>query len=159
MNEPRGRSRRLAQAAVTRGGWYGGRALSNDERRDAEKRWVDRSYEHRADESRQCGGCAYFAATGSDFGICVNPASPLDGSITFEHGGCTAHALVRTVDPLAARAAELDEAANDGGPHLVGFGRVLAEMEAAGLLTITPDPEPTPQELDEMDDQAASNFI
>lgn len=43
----------------------------------------------------QCGGCAWFAATGSDYGICANPASPLDGSITFEHGGCYAHTTDR----------------------------------------------------------------
>lgn len=83
---------RLAQAPVTRGGWYEGRALTPAERKAAEDRWVGRSYRFRAHESLQCGGCAYFAATGADFGICANPASPLDGSITFEHGGCAEHA-------------------------------------------------------------------
>ena len=88
-------SRRLAQAAVTRGGWYGGPALTDEERRAAEKRWSARSYATRASEDRQCGGCAWFAALGTDYGICANPASILDGGITFEHGGCAEHETQR----------------------------------------------------------------
>lgn len=83
--------RRLAQAVVMRGGWYFGPALSDADRDAAEERWVSRSYRYRSDEGRQCGGCAYFAALGSDFGICANAASPLDGAVTFEHGGCPMH--------------------------------------------------------------------
>lgn len=81
---------RLAQARVERGGWSRG-WLTPPEREAAERRWIDRSYRTRADENRQCGGCRYFAATGSDFGICANPRSPLDGAVTFEHGGCAEH--------------------------------------------------------------------
>jgi hypothetical protein len=82
---------RLAQAKVERGGWYYGKWLGREERQAAEKRWAGRSYEHRADEDAQCGGCRYFAALGMDYGICANSVSPLDGCITFEHGGCPAH--------------------------------------------------------------------
>lgn len=53
----------------------------------AAKGWV----RVRVDEDRQCGGCRWFAATGLDFGICANPASVLDGAVTFEHGGCDRH--------------------------------------------------------------------
>jgi len=88
---------KLAQATVTRGGWYNARPwLSTLDLRAAEQRWIERSYAHRADEDLQCGGCRYFAATGSDFGICTNGASLLDGQITFEHGGCNAHSSLRT---------------------------------------------------------------
>ena len=65
--------------------------LSDDELRAAEARWTKRSYRYRVDDGFQCGGCRFFAATGADFGICANPDGPLDGSITFEHGGCRAH--------------------------------------------------------------------
>lgn len=82
---------RLAQAVVTRGGWYGGRWLRPIDRHVAEDRWAKRSYANRTDEMLQCGGCRFFAATGLDFGICANEKSPLDGSITFEHGGCARH--------------------------------------------------------------------
>lgn len=85
---------RLAQAEVERGGWYIGRWLTPSERKAAEHRWADRSYQHRADEDYQCGGCRFFAALGMDYGICVNPASRLDGSITFEHGGCPQHSEI-----------------------------------------------------------------
>lgn len=44
---------------------------------------------------------------------------------------------VPAFDPIEARASELDEAANDGGPHAVGFGRALAELEAEGAIRIT----------------------
>lgn len=82
---------RLAQAVVTRGGWYGGKWLTPVERKAAEERWKTRSYAYRTDQSYQCGGCRFFAATGLDYGICANPVSPLDGQITFEHGGCAEH--------------------------------------------------------------------
>ena len=82
---------RLAQAKVERGGWYAGKWLTRDERLHAERRWTARSYEHHANEDAQCGGCRFFAALGMDYGICANPASPLDGAITFEHGGCPQH--------------------------------------------------------------------
>lgn len=85
---------RLAQAIVTRGGWYYGKWLTPTERAAAEKRWAARSYRRRTDESLQCGGCRFFAALGLDYGICANPDSPLDGNITFEHGGCRAHSEV-----------------------------------------------------------------
>jgi hypothetical protein len=39
----------------------------------------------------QCGGCFWHGATGLDWGLCLNPASPHDGRIVFEHGGCEAH--------------------------------------------------------------------
>lgn len=81
----------LAQASVERGGWYYGRWLTPKERKAAEKRWADRSYTHRRDANYQCGGCRFFAALGMDYGICANRDSEQDGSITFEHGGCSEH--------------------------------------------------------------------
>ena len=93
----------MAQAKVERGGWAR-RWLTTEEREAAEKRWSARSYRFRADEDAQCGGCRYFAAPGLDYGICANPLSPLDGAITFEHGGCIAHSEipVRTLDDQSA---------------------------------------------------------
>lgn len=102
--------KRLAQTVVSRGGWYFGPALSDAQRDDAERRWIDRSYAHRADQELQCGGCAFFAATGMDFGICANADSPLDGAITFEHGGCVAHAVLALLDADATA----DHADQDG---------------------------------------------
>ena len=87
-------TRRLAQAEVERGGWYYGKWLTKEERKEAEKRWVGRSYKFRHDDEFQCGGCRFFAALGMDYGICANSASPLDGSITFEHGGCEEHTVL-----------------------------------------------------------------
>ena len=45
----------------------------------------------------QCGGCRYFAALNADWGFCLQEASPNDGRVVFEHGGCNEHsALVRS---------------------------------------------------------------
>jgi hypothetical protein len=33
-----------------------------------------------------------------DYGICANPSSPLDGSITFEHGGCEKHSEIENAE-------------------------------------------------------------
>ena len=83
---------KLAQVKVTRGGWYNEQPwFTKADLAAIERRWIDRSYAARIDEDRQCGGCRWFAATGLDFGICANPASVLDGAVTFEHGGCDRH--------------------------------------------------------------------
>lgn len=44
----------------------------------------------------QCGGCRWFGALNSDWGICCGEKSPQYGQITFEHTGCAEHSsLVR----------------------------------------------------------------
>lgn len=85
----------LAQARCTKGGWASGRKPTAGQINAAERRWIDRSFTTRPaddeDAVYQCGGCSFFAALGADFGICWNEASPLDGNVSFEHGGCAAH--------------------------------------------------------------------
>lgn len=82
----------LAQATCEKGGWARQAEPARSEINAAEQRWIDRSYQTKHDDADpQCGGCEYFAALGADFGICWNEESPLDGNITFEHGGCPAH--------------------------------------------------------------------
>jgi hypothetical protein len=87
---------------ISEGGWYCGRKWMTAKFLDeAETRWVKHSYSTGEDEPdfdrenawipHQCGGCRYFAALDSDYGICCNDASPNDGHITFEHGGCIKH--------------------------------------------------------------------
>ncbi len=95
----------LAQAACDKGGWSIGRKPSAAQIKAAERRWINRSNETRPaddeDWAYQCGGCSFFAALGADFGICWNAASPLDGSISFEHGGCAEHS--ERLEALAER--------------------------------------------------------
>lgn len=92
MTIPPEKTRLLADAVVSRGGWYHGRSwLTAKDIKAAEKRWADRSYRRAPEEDYQCGGCKYFAALGSDYGICWCEDSSLDGAITFEHGGCNQH--------------------------------------------------------------------
>ena len=85
----------LAQAQCEKGGWARGRKPTAAQIKAAERRWINRCYETQPsrgeDFDPQCGGCSFFAALGADFGICWNEASPLDGCISFEHGGCSAH--------------------------------------------------------------------
>lgn len=100
---------KLAQVEVERGGWYYGKWLTKDERKAAEARWTGRSYKFRLDDEYQCGGCRFFAATGMDYGICANPASPLDGSITFEHGGCEEHSVLVARRMTSRRVPESEE--------------------------------------------------
>lgn len=90
----------IAQVECTPGGWAGDRIPTPEQIEAAEKRWAERSYRKEVDKDgcieNQCGGCRYFAATGSDYGICWNEKSPLDGMITFEHGGCEFHSSLET---------------------------------------------------------------
>ena len=88
--------RKLAQAAVERGGWYDGPWIKEEDITSAERRWAKRSYTHQVLTEPnwsqwQCGACKYFAALGTDYGLCWNEKSPLDGCVTFEHGGCGEH--------------------------------------------------------------------
>jgi hypothetical protein len=90
----------IADAKVTDGGWYHGAWLTLKDIKAAEDRWKDRCYATGVRDygdfiSYQCGGCRFFAATGSDWGICCNAASPHDGAMTFEHGGCDQHSSVK----------------------------------------------------------------
>lgn len=84
----------VAQADATRGGWYYGKWLTQEEINAAEKRWADASYISRGEcDEFQCGGCKHFAAFGADFGVCCNAGSKCDGRIVFEHGGCEQHSV------------------------------------------------------------------
>lgn len=90
----------LAQITCSPGGWANSFDLpTEEERKSAEKRWALRAYldevkdEHGHIE-HQCGGCRYFAATGSDYGICWNEKSPMDGMVCQEHGGCLQHSVL-----------------------------------------------------------------
>ena len=89
---------RYGNIELSEGGWNGRRWLSNKEIRAAIKRWVAASYRPEAmDEDwvpHQCGGCRYFGAFDGDYGLCFNPMSPLDGHVTFEHGGCLHHSYL-----------------------------------------------------------------
>ncbi len=90
----------LAQIECQTGGWGPDIVPAPETIKAAEQRWIKRCYKTRHLKTYdlggklveacnyQCGGCLHFAATGSDFGICMNPESPLDGTVTFEHGGC-----------------------------------------------------------------------
>lgn len=88
----------LAQTECKPGGWALQSVPDKESIDKAEDRWINRSYIPEATDENgwirnQCGGCKYFAALGSDFGICYNKKSQLDGCITFEHGGCLAHSI------------------------------------------------------------------
>ncbi len=86
---------------VSEGGWCGRRWMSSIELRAARERWTRRSYKGSGSEFEkalttatgviQCGGCRYFADFDGDCGLCCNPKSGFDGSVTFEHGGCPQH--------------------------------------------------------------------
>lgn len=94
----------LAQARCSTGGWSADIAPTPDEIGRAEKRWALRSYRDDAraadpDCEYQCGGCRFFAATGSDYGICWNEHSPMDGLVVFEHGGCLQHSERSCANP------------------------------------------------------------
>lgn len=81
---------------VSQGGWAS-RWVTTRELRAARSRWIDQEYKASPPEvaeeggSYQCGGCRFFLALDSDYGICANVASPYDGRITFEHIGCKAN--------------------------------------------------------------------
>lgn len=86
----------LAQAPCETGGWFYGDPPTPEQIHAANRRWASRAYREDAKDEdgdiiHQCGGCRFFAATGMDYGICWNEKSPLDGCISFEHGGCKEH--------------------------------------------------------------------
>jgi hypothetical protein len=71
----------------------------SDHRTETRARWLTRR--NRKQESpeyldewyaEQCGGCEFWiplaAGWGSDYGVCSNPNSPLDGTVRLEHDGC-----------------------------------------------------------------------
>jgi hypothetical protein len=92
----------LAQISCKSGGWTAEIAPSANDLKKAEERWIKRSYTDRRQDAFQCGGCKFFAAVGTDFGICWNEKSNLDGCITFEHGGCDQHSSIPVISyPLA----------------------------------------------------------
>lgn len=128
-------SRRLAQAPVTKGGWYYGKGLTDEERRAAEDRWAHRAYTPPGrDEEYQCGGCRFFAATGADFGICANPASPLDGMISFEHGGCASHSEMPARTGRGMRGYEfLRPTANGWKVEPLQEGELFLQFDAARI--------------------------
>ena len=79
---------------ISEGGWIGCKWMTTDELWAALDRWVKRSYATAPPESAQlgglyqCGGCRFFGAFDSDYGLCCNPLSVNDGRVVFEHGGC-----------------------------------------------------------------------
>ena len=81
---------------VSQGGWAA-RWVTTRELRAALSRWVMQEYRAAPKEvaeqggAYQCGGCRFFLALGSDYGICSNKASRYDGRIVFEHVGCEAN--------------------------------------------------------------------
>ena len=106
---------------VSEGGWCGQRWMNCKELLSAEDRWVNHSYNTRADKlgikdippefnaeqlkefdrvydltdgCAQCGGCRWFAAFDADYGVCCNNKSPNDGRVVFEHGGCIYHSFI-----------------------------------------------------------------
>lgn len=88
---------------VFEGGWYKGRSWMTAKFFTAAlARWVRNSYETGqaqppvagwgpGEVPHQCGGCRWHAAFDSDYGFCCNEASPNDGRVVFEHGGCAEH--------------------------------------------------------------------
>lgn len=88
---------------ISQGGWYetGGRLANWMTKADLDafrKRCWQRSDETGVRHKRypdyivaQCGGCKWFGALNADWGFCMNAASPLDGRVVFEHGGCAEH--------------------------------------------------------------------
>ena len=107
VGEPFGSWREIDIVGVTvsEGGWYGGRTwLTGAEVEAAEKRWALRAYAvGKPDEhgwvEHQCGGCRFMGALDADWGLCLNPASPQDGCVVFEHGGCPMHSSRVQVKP------------------------------------------------------------
>ena len=89
---------------ISSGGWCGRRWMTATEMLGSLERWVTRAYfisgpayaDKVASEggSLQCGGCRYFGAFDADYGLCCNPASAMDGRVTFEHAGCPQHSNV-----------------------------------------------------------------
>ena len=88
---------------VSQGGWLIGKKwMTTDELWAARDRWAAASYAAAMPQALteggayQCGGCRFFAALDADWGLCCNPASQMDGKVTFEHGGCVQHSYVQT---------------------------------------------------------------
>ena len=89
-------SKLFSDIQVSQGGWTP-RWVTTRELRAALKRWIRQEYKANPPEvtaegvDYQCGGCRFFLALDSDYGICSNAASPYDGRIVFEHIGCKAN--------------------------------------------------------------------
>lgn len=89
-------SRLFSRITVSQGGWTS-QWVSTRELRAALRRWIESEYKANPPEVSeqagpyQCGGCRFFLALDSDYGICANTDSPYDGRIVFEHIGCKAN--------------------------------------------------------------------
>lgn len=86
---------------VSQGGWSDGKWMTAKYMRERVKNWVRQSYKTGEEQpnydewiEHQCGGCRWFAALDSDYGLCFNIHSPNEGRITFEHGGCKSHSYL-----------------------------------------------------------------
>jgi hypothetical protein len=77
------------------------KALVNDREHleETHKRWIKNIHWDRYGsnaredwQGKQCLTCRYFIPLsgifGDDYGVCSNVASPLDGTVRFEHDGC-----------------------------------------------------------------------
>ena len=87
---------------VTPGGWAD-EWPTVEEMESATIRWADGSYatvvpEEETGHVLQCGGCAFVLALDGDWCLCTNAASPHDGRVTFEHGGCRQHSLMAEIE-------------------------------------------------------------
>jgi hypothetical protein len=74
--------------------------------RETHDRWIKKFPFNRSPDSpsyteewlnEQCFTCQYYVSLigkfQSDWGVCSNPSSPLDGRIMFEHDGCEHHSF------------------------------------------------------------------
>ena len=90
------KSKMFSDIEVTNGGWTD-RWVTTRELRAALDRWINQEYKANPPEvteqagAYQCGGCRFFLALDSDYGLCASKDSPYDGKVVFEHVGCKAN--------------------------------------------------------------------
>ena len=94
----RGKVELFSGVFVSPGGWCDYSLKAKDLRAHLD-RWVKASYAGAIGEEEhnivyQCGGCRHMLALDGDYGLCANAASPMDGRVIFEHGGCKMHSEV-----------------------------------------------------------------
>jgi hypothetical protein len=75
---------KMFNASTTRWWQHGENTGQQEPDYDTENHWIP----------HQCGGCRWFAALDSDWGICCGEGTPNDGRIVFEHNGCVSHSYL-----------------------------------------------------------------